>query len=65
MIKIGDRSTQFIESISFERGRNRQKPEMVKVTGTVVYVHERNHWYTVEFRLSAGSFRESYWMGVE
>ena len=65
MIKIGDKSTQWIEALTIQKGRNRVKQEMVKYTGTVTYINERHHWYTVTFELPGGTFRESYWMGVK
>lgn len=50
-MKIGDRKT---EQVHFGDSRPRT------MTGTVVYIHPQRRFYTVEFKFTFGSLRESY-----
>lgn len=40
------------------QGSNLKKHEYAE--GTVVYIHPRGRYYTLEFRFQAGTFRESF-----
>ena len=49
-VNVGDRLSERIEEI----GKT--------LTGTVIYVHPKGRFCTVEFKTRTGSFRESFFM---
>lgn len=64
-MKVGDKVTKKIDWINVSRtgpawAKTTRKEARSEATGTVVYVHPRGRFYTVEFCFPFGSFRESY-----
>ena len=63
-MKLGDKITkrtvwtEFAEGCHPHGGCNLTNHE--SVTGTVVYIHPRGRFYTLEFKFPRGSFMESF-----
>lgn len=64
-MKIGDAVTKpldWLDEAEVSGGRRLMKK--TSLTGTVVYIHPRLRFYTLEFRLPHGSFRECFFFEV-
>lgn len=60
-MKIGDKVCACISSSATrQHGNIITEEETVKRTGTIVYIHPRGRFYTVEFAFPAGTVRECY-----
>lgn len=57
-MQIGDRVRETVSTFPASGSNSGELSE--KVTGTVVFIHSKERFYTVEFRFPKGSFRESY-----
>lgn len=57
-MKTGDKVTMIPET--FMGYDDRGKPERRPLRGTVVYIHPRKRYYTVEFETRGGPVRESF-----
>lgn len=62
-MKLGDKITKPVHWLEIEPsgrrgGGNMRKHEVA--TGTVVYIHPKGRFYTLEFTFPGGSFRESF-----
>lgn len=57
-MKTGDRVSMIPES--FMGHDDRGKPERRPLRGTVVYIHPRGRYYTVEFETRGGLIKESF-----
>ena len=62
-MKLGDKITKPVSWLEIEKhgrrgGGNMRKHE--NAVGTVVYIHPRGRFYTLEFKFPGGSFRESF-----
>ena len=64
-MKLGDKVrvrcnwTEIVENNNHNRhGGNMRKHETAE--GTVVYIHPKGRYYTLEFRFQSGTFRESF-----
>ena len=63
-MKLGDKIKKRVYWTEIDRSRIRlskgcvQKHEIAE--GTVVYIHPKGRFYTLEFNLPTGSFRESF-----
>ncbi|MBE6069725.1 MAG: hypothetical protein E7211_18845 [Clostridium lundense] len=56
-IEIGDRVSVYAKTLDHTDGKGRRKPQ----TGTVVYIHPRGRYCTVEFETGKGAtLRESF-----
>lgn len=56
-IEIGDRVTVYTKTLNLTDGEGHKKPQ----TGTVVYVHPRGRYCTLEFKTNGGAtLRESF-----
>lgn len=61
-MKIGDKVSRIpVTFMSVDKG---QKIRTRRKTGTVVYIHPKGRYHTVEFDTNGGPIRESF-MGVE
>lgn len=58
-MKIGQKVTRIPETF-FEREEGERKKGRVKMTGTVVFIHPRGRFHTVEFKTRGGVLRESF-----
>ena len=61
-MKLGDKikkKVRWIEVKEGPRGRTKMLPRGEAV-GTVVYIHPKGRYYTLEFTFSGGTFRESF-----
>lgn len=56
-MKLGDKITKPVAWMEVVQN-NMKKHETA--TGTVVYIHPRGRFYTLEFSFPGGSFRESF-----
>ena len=63
MLKIGDKVIRTPRTFS-DPERDKHDPRYMPMTGTVVYIHPKGRYHTVEFVLPLGTVRESF-MGVE
>lgn len=59
-MKIGDKVRQEI-FVGAPSGNGLPLRMQIKRTGTVVYIHPKERFYTVRFDFPLGSFRESYY----
>ena len=62
-MKLGDKITKPVRWLEIEQhgrfgGGNMKKHEVA--TGTVVYIHPKRRFYTLEFKFPHGFFRESF-----
>lgn len=57
-MKAGDKVTRQSATLTHE-GKN-GKPVGTTMTGTVVYVHPKGRFHTVEFQVRGGTVRESF-----
>lgn len=57
-MKIGERVTMIPET--FMSRDDRGKPERRPIRGTIVYIHPKSRYYTVEFETRGGPLRESF-----
>ena len=56
-IEIGDRVSVYTKTLDHTDGKGRRKPQ----TGTVVYIHPRGRYCTLEFMTNSGAkARESF-----
>ena len=58
-VNRGDRIIKPIEWMAEKTGLGNQRKEN-RLAGTVVYIHPKGRFYTLEFHLPHGSFRESF-----
>lgn len=61
-MKLGDKikkKVRWVEVQEGPRGRTTMK-QHGEATGTVVYIHPKGRYYTLEFTFSGGTFRESF-----
>lgn len=62
-MKLGDKITKPVYWLEIEPAGRRGGGNMRRhetATGTVVYIHPRGRFYTLEFKFPRGSFRESF-----
>lgn len=59
MIHVGDVVKRRIQIFDPQQDNRAGKPAERTVEATVIYVHPKNRWMTLQYQLPGGSYRES------
>lgn len=59
MIRVGDVIKRRIQIYDPQHDNRTGKPAERTVEATVVYIHPKNGWMTLEYQLPGGKYRES------
>lgn len=57
-MRVGDKVKRVPVSLKFENKQGKMTSRAI--IGTVVYIHPKHRWHTVEFKTAGGPIRESY-----